>query len=189
LPTLLEQIDAAKTPEELESLAALLKPASADSSKWVASTLSEVAEFFGLSVQTVKQWRLESPPMPGGDGKYPLPEIVKWRHAKLSQSDAKTAKQQAEAELMQIAIEQKRLDLAKDKGELFYRQDVELWASTALIEARETIMALPGMIASSAPPEIREFAREETDRTCRAVLLTFQRRMESDIVEDEPEGK
>lgn len=150
--------------------------------RWVASTLSEVAEFFGLAVQTVKQWRTESPPMPGDRGNYPLNEIVKWRERKLSQSDLTAAKKQADLEAVKVTTEQRRLELAKDRGEVVEIAEVERWAATALIECREMVMQLPQMIAGASPPEIRDFARDETDRHCRAVLTMLRRRLDSDEV-------
>jgi len=148
--------------------------------RWVADSLSDVAAVFGLSVQTVKQWRTETPPMPGEPGNYPLTPIIQWRLAKLSGSDLATAKKQQDLELGRVQLEFKQLELDQGRGQLLDRADVELWAATALIEARCTIMSLPERLSTSAPPEMRSFIREETDRHCRDVLTSLRRRLEMD---------
>lgn len=151
--------------------------------KWVAASLSEVAGFFGLSIQTVKQWRMETPPMPGSEGKWSLPEIVKWRHAKLGKSGLSDEKKRVDIELAEVAVEQKRLDLAKDRGEVVEISEVELWAASAIVEVREMIMALPDMLAAAAPKQLRDFVRDETDRHCRDVLSMLRRRLEVNAIE------
>ena len=186
--SLLALLDSAESPEDIEQIAALLDELENSSTakpvdRFTVSTLSEVAEFFGLNVQTVKQWRMESPPMPGGEGAYSLREVVKWRHNKLTNSDVKTAKQEVELQLSRILVEQKLIELGKDKGELLDRGDVERWAATALIECREMIMSLPEMLASSADATLRDFTRSESDRHCRDVLTALRRRLESYEIE------
>ena len=57
-------------------------------------------------------------------------------------------------------------------------------AATALIEARGMIMSLPERLATSAPPEMRNFIREETDRHCRDVLTSLRRRLEMDEIDE-----
>ncbi len=181
--SLKELLESADTPEDLaavEELIAELEASRPESSRWSVETLGEVAEFFGLAVQTVKQWRTETPQMPGQPGAWPLPEIVRWRLAKLAGSDLATAKKQADLELQLVAVEQKKLDLARQKAELVELSEVEVWAAAAMVETREMLMQLPQMISASAPPEIREFARAETDRHCREILAMLRRKLETD---------
>ena len=59
------------------ALSALETPREAPG-RFVLATLGEVAEFFGLALQTVKEWRCASPPLPGEPGNYQLKEIVRW---------------------------------------------------------------------------------------------------------------
>ncbi len=142
-------------------------------------TLGEVAEFFGLDEHTVRQWRLKTPAMPGEPGRWPIKQIVQWRCNWIQQTDLAAAKRQQDFELGQIQVESKRLELDREKGSVIDRQDVELWASTALIELRTGVMQLPEMLAASAPQELKDFVREETDRHCRDMLLATQRRLET----------
>ena len=169
-----EQIEAAQTPEELTALLSAVGP----SPRWTVKTLTEVAEFFGVATSTVKGWRQESPPMPGSDGSWPLDAITRWRAAKITGSDLATAQKQATLEATVLANDARRLELSKDRGELVELAEVELWASVALIECRSQIMSIPEAIATSAPPELRNHAREEADRTCRAALKSLHRRLE-----------
>ena len=167
-----EQIEAAQTPEELQALLS----ARGSSPRWTASSLGEVAEFFGAATSTVKGWRSDG--MPGSDAGWPLDAIVRWRFDRLANNDLTTVRKQQEIELNAITIDARRLELSKDRGELVELAEVELWASVALCECRSQIMSIPEAIATSAPPELRNHAREEADRTCRAALKSLHRRLE-----------
>ena len=171
-----EQIEAASTPEELQSLLS----AAESQPRWNVATLTEVAEFFRMATSTVKGWRGESPPMPGNDGSWPLDAIAGWRHQKSIGSDLATAKKQQDLELGRVQLESKQLELDQGRGQLLDRSDVERWAAVALIEARVMIMSLPERLSTSAPPEMRGFIREETGRHCRDVLTSLRRRLEMD---------
>lgn len=146
--------------------------------KWTASTLGEVAEFFGMALQTVKQWRMETPPMPGSEGKYPLQQITQWRLNKVSQADLAAAKRQQDYELGRILVESKQIELDREKALILDRHDVELFVATALVELRETIMQLPEKLAASAPQELKDFVRSESDMHCRDSLIAASRRLD-----------
>lgn len=183
--SLKELIASAATPEDLQAVAELLAEAeshtaqqAASRDKWEVATLGDVAEFFGLQTQTVKQWRTESPPMPGQEGAWPLPDIVKWRHQKAVQSDVRTAKQQADLELQQVAVEQKRLDLARQKGELVALADVERTVAEFVVIAREMALQLPESIAASSSPADREHARREAEVCVKNMLAMILRKAE-----------
>jgi hypothetical protein len=171
-----EAIEAAQTPEQLQAILS----AAGSSPRWTVATLTEVAEFFGTATSTTKGWRMESPPMPGSDGSWPLDAITRWRHAKIVGSDLAKEKKEAELENLRLQNDQRRLELAKERGELLDRGDVERWASVACSEAREQLMQLPEMLATSSPPDQRDFIRAETDRHVRDTLAALRRRLESD---------
>ena len=178
LPILLASCETPEDFAEYDRIKAEVLATKATRSRWSASTLGEVAEFFSMALQTVKQWRMETPPMPGSDGVYPLKEIVKWRLDKVLQTDLAAAKRQQDFELGRIQVETKQIELDREKALILDRQDVELWAATALIELREGIQQLPEMLAASAPQELKDFTREESDRHCRDLLLSTARRLE-----------
>lgn len=116
--------------------------------------------------------------MPGEPGRWPLREIIQWRCNWIQQSDLAAAKRQQDFELGRIQVETKQIELDREKALILDRQDVELWAATALIELREGVMQLPEMLAASAPQELKDFTREESDRHCRDLLLSTARRLE-----------
>lgn len=178
LPDLLAACDTVEDFAEYDRIEAEVIAREAAHGKWNATTLGEVAEFFSMAVQTVKQWRMETPPMPGNDGVYPLREIVKWRLDKVLQTDLAAAKRQQDFELGRIQVETKQIELDREKALILDRQEVELWAATALIELREGIMQLPEMLAASAPQDLKDFTRDESDRHCRDLLLSTARRLE-----------
>lgn len=185
--SLKELLSEAETDDDLTAVEELIaenetkngKPAA--SGRWVVSTMAELAEAMGFATQTVYQWRAD-PTMPGELGAFSVPDVVQWRLAKAKGGDLAIAKKEQDLELGKVELESKRMELAKERGELLDSGDVERWAATALIEAREMVMALPEMLATSSPPELREFVRTEADRHCRDVLKALRRRLESDSI-------
>lgn len=161
------------------------RPSTRKSEKHIATTLSEVAEFFGMSLSGVYHWRTEAEPMPGGEGKYDLSEIAQWRLNRTGGNGLREEKDRADIRLKTVQAQQKELDLEIQKGNLIELPAVELWASVALIETREMIMTLPEILATSSPPELREFVRSETERQVTAVLTMLARKLESDEIERE----
>jgi hypothetical protein len=187
-----ELLDSAKTPEDLHAFGQLLAEEEGDDaedlnegSRWIVKTLSDVAEFFGLSVQTVKQWSQESPPMPGQRNRWSIKEIVRWRTDIRNGRSSSPSSKKIDDDLKLVTLEQKQLDLAIQKNELIPLVDVERWAAVALIETREMVMTLPDILATSSPPDSREFIRSESDRHCRSVLTMLRRRLEADIVDSD----
>jgi phage terminase Nu1 subunit (DNA packaging protein) len=132
------------------------------STRWECRTLAEVAEFFGLAVQTVKQWRTESPPMPGTEGRYPLQQIVAWRLAKATGNASTTSEEKRQAEIEQIRLqsEKRRIENAKKRGELIERVEIE--RDMALLWSRlvSRLQSLPEKLARLAP----DAAKAETLR-------------------------
>jgi hypothetical protein len=187
-----ELLDSAKTPEDLHAFGQLLAEEEGEDaedadedSRWVVKTLSEVAEFFGLSVQTVKQWSQESPPMPGQRNRWSIKEIVRWRTDIRNGRSSSPSSKKIDDDLKLVTLAQKQLDLAIQKNELIPLVDVERWAAVALIETREMVMTLPEILATSSPPDSREFIRAESDRHCRSVLTMLRRRLEADTVKSD----
>ena len=187
LPDLLAACETVADFAEYDRIEAEVMSREASRDRFNLKTLTEVAEFFGLDEQTVRTWRLKTPAMPGEPGKWPIKNIVQWRCNWIQQSDLAAAKRQQDFELGQIQVESKRLELDREKGTILDKQDVELWAATALIELREGIMQLPEILAASAPQDLKDFTRSETDRHCRDLLTATQRRLElAEIGKDGP---
>ena len=146
--------------------------------RFVLSTLGEVAELFGVALQTAKEWRQASPPLPGEPGNYPMKELIRWRFARVSRNELSDELRHEQVDKLRVQTESARIDLEVLKASVLDRQDVELWASVALTEIRESIMQLPEMLAASAPENLKSFIREESDRHCRGALLAAARRLE-----------
>jgi hypothetical protein len=176
-----ELLASAETREDLETVLGLLaeqEVAEENRDRFLLHTLSEVADMFGVDEHTVRVWRLKTPPMPGEPGKWPLKEIIHWRCNWIQQTDLAAAKRQQDFDLGQLQVESKRLELEREKQQILNREDVELWAATALIELREGVMQLPELLAAIVSQELKDFIRAEADRHCRDLLLATQRRLE-----------
>lgn len=169
-----------ETQTQLEAAERLLAASSetTDGAEWVVSSLSEVAAFFGISDGTVRNWSMRVPKIPGEAGRWPLKEIVRWRLDWVSGTELTEKKRQQDYDLQQIKLESERLDLLEKQGQLLHKDDVELWAAAAIVEFREVVMQLKEMLTASAPPELKDFVRAETDRHCRDALTAAARRLE-----------
>ena len=111
---------------------------------FVVATLAEVAEFFGVGINAVNDWRGQPEPMPGVNGCYDLSEIVKWKLGRGRQtSGLREELTAADIRLKTAQARAKELDNDIAAGELVERRNVELWLATACIEFREMVMALP----------------------------------------------
>lgn len=175
--------------DEAESLLSSVETSQEATGRFVARTLAEVAEFFGVSTQTAKEWRCASPPMPGEPGNYPLSEITRWRLSRLRNNELSDELRRADLEKTQVQIEQARIVLDEKKANILDRADVELWAAVALTEIREGVLQLPELLAASAPQDLKNFVREETDRHCRDVLTSTAKRLElAEIGKDNDRG-
>jgi hypothetical protein len=138
---------------EYDRMEAAFLASKQEQQKWTCTTLSEVAEFFGLNVQTVKQWRMESPPMPGAEGSYPLPAIVKWREDKFRNMELSAEKKRQEQELRQITIDRKKLDLEVRQGQLIERKEVERDVALIFARVKNRTDSLPAEVATLVPAE------------------------------------
>lgn len=173
-------VETAETPEQLEVAANLFQREQdrQSSPQFVVQTLADVADFLGVATQTVMNWTSRADPIPGKHGAWNLRDIVRWRETWLTQSDLTQKKRQQDYDLQQIKLESERLDLLEKQGQLLHKDDVELWAAAAIVEFREVVMQLKEMLTASAPPELKDFVRAETDRHCRDALTAAARRLE-----------
>lgn len=155
---LTELLASAETTEDFEAIEQLIEEEEERSrpKKWNARTLAEVAEFFGLALQTVKQWRIETPPMPGIEGAYPLQEIVAWRFAKLNQSATSEQKRQAEIEQIKLANDKRRMENDKRRGQLIDREEIERDMAIIWSRLAARMAALPEKVARLLPDAAKQ---------------------------------
>jgi hypothetical protein len=171
-----ELLASADTPEDLRAIEELIAEQEQTETlrgKWVCRTLAEVAEFFGLAVQTVKQWRMESPAMPGSDGQYPLREIVQWRLNKLAGSSVLDAKRQADLESIRLVNEKRAMENAHKRGLLIEREEVERDMSLLWSRLAARLTGIADRIATIVPAEMKGTAKERVEQEIRIIQKEF----------------
>lgn len=149
--------------------------------------LQKVADFYELSLKTVKQWRTQGMPDRTSQG-WDLLAIIRWRDKRMAllaggrvgavdrmdapaadADKASLAEQKRVAEV--ISNRKKLLELQEMQGKL-----VDADAARAQFEqmgnaVRQRLEALPGELASSVPPEIRpDFLADATHKVRLACL-------------------
>ena len=89
--SLADFLNSATSPEDLQAVEQLMEEATAEkqrqtptqsqrpksNDRWNVPRLADVAEFMGVALQTVKQWRTESNPMPGTPGEFNVADVAK----------------------------------------------------------------------------------------------------------------
>jgi phage terminase Nu1 subunit (DNA packaging protein) len=122
--------------------------------------------------------------MPRKRGGFDLSAIAQWRDRTRSNAGGSSEElKQSTIRLNTVNAQQKELEYQKSLGQLVEIAAVELWASVALIEAREMILTIPERLATSCPPELRDFVRDESDRICRDVLTMLRRKLETEEID------
>ncbi len=156
------------TPEELQKLEALIQPAKPVG--LVVTTLGEVAEWFGLQLQTVKQWRVGPNGCPGGDGVYNLQEIARWRVQQGKSGNGSTsAKQELEQESLVLTNARLSLKLRKEAGELVSRDAAKSAIRQMFAKLKSQLETLTEVLAPLVPSEVRVDFR----RDCRERIVVF----------------
>jgi len=172
---LLELLDSADSPEDLQAIEDLLEAEERKqhSTRWECRTLAEVAEFFGLAVQTVKQWRTESPPMPGTEGRYPLQQIVAWRLAKLQSNSTSDAKKLAEVEAIRLVNERRTMENAHKRGLLIEREEIERDMSLLWSRLSARLQGIGERIAALVPAEMKATTKQRVEQEVRVIQKEF----------------
>lgn len=141
------------TEEDLHDLDELLAAeAAVPKERFVVATLGKVAEFLGVQLQTVKEWRTGPHPMPGTEGAWPLDEIVRWRIAKLQYTSREPqAKSALENEHLEIANARQLLKLRAEAGELVSRSAAKAAVAQLFHRLRSQLEPLPDLLATTVP--------------------------------------
>lgn len=136
----------------------------------LASSISQVANYFGVHPRTVKDWLAAGAP-PKKDARYDLRAIEEWRAANRKNkskppSDEATLaalkKLQAEARIKEAdaALKEYRTLLATDHS-LVDKVDVERFISHFLTQARRLIEKTEHAICAAVPRKYQQQLREE----------------------------
>ena len=168
-------LDSADSPDDLQAIEDLLEAEERKqhSTRWECRTLAEVAEFFGLAVQTVKQWRTESPPMPGTEGRYPLQQIVAWRLAKLQSNSTSDAKKLAEVEAIRLVNERRTMENAHKRGLLIEREEIERDMSLLWSRLSARLQGIGERIAALVPAEMKATTKQRVEQEVRVIQKEF----------------
>lgn len=178
---------AAETPEDLAAVQQLWtekESAGAGESvgKWTVKTLGEVAEFLGVELVTVRDWRTGPIPMPGKPGCYNLKEIVAWRCDRLKTSGGiQKPKEVLELELRekQIDVAKKELALRKSRGDLVSRAAAKAKVFEILNDARCQLEAVPGIVGAHVNPEFKDDLVNEWEQQIGLILRTMAGKAEA----------
>ncbi len=142
--------------EPPEGTGASAPPAAGDA--WTVKTLGDVARFFGLQLQTVKEWRTGSAPdpMPGSEGSWPLPEITRWRLRKAMQVVREPGVISVlEKENFEIRNGRQRLKYQQELGELVSREAAKSACEQMFARISNRLDDLPDELGASIAPEQR----------------------------------
>ena len=107
-----------------------------------------------------------------------MKDLIRWRFARVNHNELSDELRREQVDKLRVATESARIDLEKLKASVLDRADVELWAAHLIVEARESLMQLPEMLAASAPENLKSFVRSESDQHVRGVLASLARRLE-----------
>lgn len=180
------------TPADLQDLQSLIEshvPAGQRADPYTVRTLGQVAEWFGMELQTVKQWRMLDPPMPGQEGRWNLQEIARWRMARIKadrgdggKAGASALRQQKEIESLEIANARASIKLRKEAGELVSRQAARSAIRSMFNRLRTQLEPLPELLAPLLPNEVRADFRRDCDQRVRLLLQQIANwRFERDV--------
>lgn len=144
-------------------------------SRWVVETLGEVAEFFGVELVTVREWRTGPTPMPGEPGAYDIKAATRWRCEKLKGNINQKSKEMVELEIRekQADVQKKELNVRKQRGDLVSRTAIKAAVSGLLNDARLQLEAIPGVVAAHVPPDMRNLIRQEWEQQISLILRGF----------------
>lgn len=180
------------TPEDLQELQSLIDSHAAAApgpDPYTVRTLGQVAEWFGMELQTVKQWRMLDPPMPGQEGRWNLQEIARWRMARIKadrgdggKAGASALRQQREIEALEINNARASLKLRKESGELVSRQAARSAIRSMFNRLRAQLEPLPEQLAPLLPNDLRSDFRRDCDQRVRLLLQQIANwRFERDV--------
>lgn len=130
---------------------------------WIVGTYAELAEFFGVSRDTIRQeWTAW---MPGRPGRWDIREIVKARHERAlarggigdTLEDKEVARRTRLAEMGQAEADERIKTLRADReaGRLLPAEDVQRQIVDWCVRIRTPLSALPDRMASIVPGEMK----------------------------------
>lgn len=152
--------------------AAVIEPVPG-ASRWLVATLGEVADFLGVEVQTVREWRTGRNAMPGDEGQWDLQEITQWRCNRLK-ANAGNVKP---PEILELERKELELDVAKKdlahrskRGDLVERAAVKAQLAEVLNRVRTDVEAIPSELSPSIPSALRSELTHQMEQQIGSIL-------------------
>lgn len=147
-----------------------MSEATATDSRWVVTTIPQVAAFFGKKRRAVDEWKNHG--MPWSKGRYDLSAITAWLlerrensagHSprvggdELNGHDENLQQRMELAEVLKAEADAalKMVKLRASLGELVERAIVEADIRTLFNQVRHRLQAIPEEVAGSFPPDVR----------------------------------
>jgi hypothetical protein len=173
---LLNMLAECETPEDLAALEALAAEIPVQPEPRILRTLGEVAAFLGVQPQTVRAWRMESPPMPGEPGRYDLDAIEAWKAQRAlrnelpGMAELNVASQRAELARRLESVRGKQLRNEILTERVVSLREVNRDALTGLSIVDSRLKRLPTEVAANVPEELAEVIRNEVQQTITVTL-------------------
>lgn len=182
--------DKTVTSEETKLCAILvaMRPSSFDRKQIVSliggdrsvSSMPMVAKEFGLSSATIKQsWKANG--MPGGDGSYPLADIVMWKlqHDRDNEKHTRSANSTTEL-IRQIELDDKRFEFEQkqqkamlEAGKVMLVAEVQADLYALITMVREMLLTVPRSMAPMLPTGIADETLTELTKQLRHCLTAL----------------
>ena len=171
-------------PAELADLQALIEQSTSPpppAGTLIVRTLAQVAEWFGMELQTVKQWRSSS--CPGVEGAYDLREIARWRIQRVKNERAEpTRKNELEQQQLELSNARLLLKLKKEAGELVSRIAAKSSIRQMFARLKSQLEPIPELLAPLLPNELRADFRRDCAERVRILLQQISNfRFERDV--------
>lgn len=173
---LLTMLEQCQTAEDLAAFDALAAELPVETEPRIVRTLGEVAAYLGVQPQTVRAWRMESPPMPGEPGRYDLDQIEAWKAQRASRNETpgmaevNVASQRAELWRRLESVRGKQLKNEILTERVVSLREVNRDALTGLSIVDSRLKRLPTEVAANVPEELAEVIRNEVQQTITVTL-------------------
>lgn len=188
-----DSIASATTADEIAAIRELLgEPESSEQTEspvqWIVSTQADVAEFFGVHLQAVKDWRQMG--MPGEQGSWNIRDIARWRVRKENQaSPAAEKKKQASADREVLAFEREKFEFDLKRGQYVERSEVEREVAAALVKTRERLSSVPEALSLQMPLEHRATAYKEAEIKIHSILIALHGDLTKNVCDTEESSR
>lgn len=155
----------------------------------IVRTLGEVAAVLGVQPQTVRAWRMESPPMPGEPGSYDIHQIEAWkaqrerRNETPGMQELNVASQRAELARRLESVRGKRLKNEQIESELVLLTELESLYPVVIETLHKTFDRFhercADRVAGMAPPELIPVMNEVIQQDVAIGLRTLEQELTS----------